>query len=153
MTVQEGSDLKQRIGDATTDAMKARDKARVATLRLIKADIQRVEVDERRSLSDDDVIAVLNRMLKQRQDSLGQYEAAGREDLAAQERYEIALVREFLPEPLDETELERLIDAAMAATGAASMRDMGKVMAELKPRIHGRADVGAVSGKVKARLQ
>jgi uncharacterized protein YqeY len=153
MTVQEGSDLKQRIGDATTDAMKARDKARVATLRLIKADIQRVEVDERRSLSDDDVIAVLNRMLKQRQDSLGQYEAAGREDLAAQERYEIALVREFLPEPLGEAELERLIDAAMAATGAASMRDMGKVMAELKPRIHGRADVGAVSGKVKARLQ
>ena len=153
MTVQEGSDLKQRIGDATTDAMKARDKARVATLRLIKADIQRVEVDERRSLSDDDVIAVLNRMLKQRQDSLGQYEAAGREDLAAQERYEIALVREFLPEPLDEAELERLIDAAIAATGAASMRDMGKVMAELKPRIHGRADVGAVSGKVKARLQ
>ena len=153
MTVQEGSDLKQRIGDATTDAMKARDKARVATLRLIKADIQRVEVDERRSLSDDDVIAVLNRMLKQRQDSLGQYEAAGREDLAAQERYEIALVREFLPEPLGEAELERLIDAAMAATGAAFMRDMGKVMAELKPRIHGRADVGAVSGKVKARLQ
>lgn len=153
MTLPEGSDLKQRIGEATTAAMKARDKARVAALRLINADIQRVEVDERRTLSDDDVIAVLNRMLKQRQDSLGQYEAAGRDDLAAQERYEIDLVREFLPAPLDDAELDRLIDAAVAATGATTMRDMGKVMAELKPHIHGRADMGAVSAKVKARLQ
>lgn len=153
MTFPEGSDLKRRIGEATTAAMKARDKARVAALRLINADIQRVEVDERRTLIDEDVIAVLNRMLKQRQDSLGQYEAAGRDDLAAQERYEIAVVREFLPAPLDDAELDRLIDAAVAATGATTMRDMGKVMAELKPHIHGRADMGAVSGKVKARLQ
>lgn len=152
MAELEASDLKQRITAATTAAMKARDKARVATLRLLNAEIKRVEVDERRALSDDDVIAVLNRMLKQRQDSLSQYEAAGREDLAEQERYEIALVREFLPQPLGEAELDALIDAAIAASGAASMRDMGKVMAELKPKIHGRADMGAVSAKVKARL-
>jgi uncharacterized protein len=152
MAELEASVLKQRITAATTAAMKARDKARVAVLRLVNAEIKRVEVDERRELSDDDVIAVLNRMLKQRQDSLSQYESAGRDDLAEQERYEIALVREFLPQPLAEAELDALIDAAIAASGAASMRDMGKVMAELKPKIHGRADMGAVSTKVKARL-
>jgi uncharacterized protein len=152
MAELEASDLKQRITAATTAAMKARDKARVATLRLLNAEIKRVEVDERRALSDDDVITVLNRMLKQRQDSLSQYQAAGRDDLAEQERYEIALVREFLPQPLGDTELDALIDAAIAASGAASVRDMGKVMAALKPKIHGRADMGAVSAKVKARL-
>jgi uncharacterized protein len=152
MAELEDSPLKQRIGAATTAAMKARDKPRVATLRLLNAEIKRVEVDERRALSDDDIIAVLNRMLKQRQDSLSQYESAGRDDLAEQERYEIALVREFLPEPLSDAELDALIAAAIAASGAASMRDMGKVMAELKPKIHGRADMGAVSARVKARL-
>lgn len=152
MAELDASELKQRITAATTAAMKARDKPRVATLRLLNAEIKRVEVDERRALSDDDVIAVLNRMLKQRQDSLSQYESAGRDDLAEQERYEIALVREFLPQPLDEAELDALIDAAIAASGAESMRDMGKVMAELKPRVHGRADMAAVSAKVKARL-
>lgn len=146
------SDLKTRISDATKAAMKARDKERLATLRLINADIKRVEVDERRELSDQDVVAILTRMLKQRQDSLSQYESAGRDDLAAQERFEIGIVQEFLPEPLGDDELDGLIEAAIKETGAESMRDMGKVMGILKPQIEGRADMGAVSGKVKARL-
>lgn len=147
-----GSDLKQTIAASTTAAMKARDKARVAALRLINADIQRVEVDERRELSDRDVVAVLTRMLKQRHDSLGHFEAAGREDLAAQERFEIGVVREFLPEPLDEAALDALVADAVAESGAASMRDMGKVMALLKTRVEGRADMAQVSARVKARL-
>lgn len=146
------SDLKNRISDATKAAMKARDKERLATLRLINADIKRVEVDERRDLSDQDVVTILTKMLKQRQDSLSQYESAGRDDLAAQERFEIGIVQEFLPDPLDEAELDALIDSAIAEAGAESMKDMGKVMGVLKPRIEGRADMGAVSGKVKARL-
>lgn len=146
------SDLKIRISDATKAAMKARDKERLATLRLINADIKRVEVDERRELSDQDVVAILTKMLKQRQDSLSQYESAGRDDLAAQERFEIGIVQEFLPEPLGDDELDGLIEAAIQETGAESMRDMGKVMGILKPQIEGRADMGAVSGKVKARL-
>lgn len=146
------SQLKQRITAATTEAMKARDKARLGTLRLINADIKRVEVDERRELADADVVTILNRMLKQRQDSLTQYEDAGRDDLAEQEQYEIGVIREFLPEPLSEEALDALIDATVDSTGAESMRDMGKVMAELKPKVEGRADMGIVSGKVKARL-
>jgi len=146
------SELKQQIASATTAAMKARDKARVAALRLVNAEIKRVEVDERRELTDDDVVAILNRMQKQRQDSLGQFEAAGREDLAATERYEIALLREFLPEPLSDEEIDRVIAAAIAVSGASTIRDMGKVMAELRPQVHGRADMGVVSARIKARL-
>ncbi|MEQ8857236.1 MAG: GatB/YqeY domain-containing protein [Pseudomonadales bacterium] len=146
------SDLKSTIGAATTAAMKARDKPRLATLRLVNAEIKRVEVDERRELADADIVSILTRMLKQRQDSLGQFEQAGRDDLAAQERYEIGIVQEFLPEPLDDAALDNLIAAAIDQTGASSMRDMGKVMAILKPQVEGRADMGAVSGRVKARL-
>lgn len=147
-----GSDLKQSISAATSAAMKARDKQRLGVLRLIRADLQRVEVDERRELSDEDVVMVLTRMVKQRQDSLQQYESAGREDLAGQERFEITVVQEFLPEPIDAAQLETLIAAAIAESGAESMRDMGKVMGLLKPRVAGRADMGAVSTAVKARL-
>jgi len=146
------SELKQRISQATKDAMRARDKARVAALRLINADIQRVEVDTRKVLTDDDVLGILNRMVKQRQDSLAQFEAAGREDLAEVERYEISVVREFMPELLSEGELDAAIAAAIAATGAKSMKDMGSLMADLRPRVQGRADMGAVSARVKARL-
>lgn len=146
------SELKQQISEATKDAMRARDKARVAALRLINADIQRLEVDTRKVLSDDDVLGVLNRMLKQRQDSLQQYESAGREDLAEVERYEIAVIRSFMPEPLSEAQLEAEIDAAIAATGASSMKDMGALMGVLRPRVQGRADMGALSARVKARL-
>lgn len=146
------SKLKQSIGVQTTAAMRARDRQRLGVLRLINSEIKRLEVDERRALSDQDVVGVLNRMLKQRQDSLSQYEAAGRDDLAEQERFEIELVREFLPEPLDDDELEGLVTAAIRDTGAASMRDMGKVMNLLRPQVEGRADMGVVSGKVKAKL-
>ena len=146
------SELKQRISEATKDAMRARDKARVAALRLINADIQRVEVDTRKVLTDEDVLGILNRMVKQRQDSISQFEAAGREDLAAIERYDISVVREFMPEPLSEGDIDAAIAAAIAETGAASMKDMGALMANLRPRVQGRADMGAVSARVKARL-
>lgn len=146
------SDLKDRIQTATRTAMKARDKRLVATLRLVNAELKRVEVDERKALTDADVITVLTRMVKQRNDSRSQYEAAGRTDLAEQEAFEIDVVRSFMPTPLSEVEVDALIDAAVAATGAAGMRDMGKVMGKLKGEVAGRADMGAVSAKVKARL-
>lgn len=146
------ADLKARIVDDTKAAMKARDKARVAALRLINAEIKRLEVDERRELSDEDVLGVLNRMLKQRRDSLEQFEKAGRSDLAAQERFEIELVQEFMPAALSEAEIDALIERAIEQSGAAGMKDMGKVMGALKSEVTGRADMGAVSAKVKARL-
>ena len=145
-------DLKTRIAEATKAAMKARQKERVAALRLIGAEIKRVEVDERRDLTDADVLAVLGRMRKQRNDALSQYTEAGRDDLAAQEQFELDLIQEFLPAPLDDAELASLIDEAVAASGAESMRDMGKVMALLKESVQGRADMGQLSGLVKARL-
>jgi len=144
--------LKTRISDATKAAMKARDKTRLAALRLINAEIKRVEVDERRELGDDDVLAVLNRMVKQRRDSLAQYRDAGRDDLAEQEQGELDLIAEFLPEPLSDSELEQLISDALAESGAESVRDMGKVMALLRGPVQGRADMAAVSARVKARL-
>lgn len=146
------SDLKDSISDATKAAMKARDKAKVAALRMVNAEIKRVEVDERRSLSDEDVLTILNRMLKQRQDALSQYQDANRQDLADQEAFEIALIREFLPEPLADDALDEIIYNAINESGAESMKDMGKVMALIKPIVTGRADMGAVSQKVKSRL-
>ncbi|MCY4344536.1 MAG: GatB/YqeY domain-containing protein [Gammaproteobacteria bacterium] len=146
------SDLKDRIQTATRTAMKARDKRLVAALRLVNAELKRLEVDGRKALADADVIAVLTRMVKQRNDSRSQYEAAGRTDLAEQEAFEIDVVRSFMPAPLTEAEVDALIDAAIAATGAAGLRDMGKVMGRLKGEVAGRADMGAVSAKVKAKL-
>jgi uncharacterized protein YqeY len=146
------SDLKDRIQTATRTAMKARDKRLVAALRLVNAELKRVEVDERKALADADVITVLTRMVKQRNDSRSQYEAAGRADLAEQEAFEIDVVRSFMPTPLSAAAVDALIDAAVAATGAAGMRDMGKVMERLKGEVAGRADMGAVSAKVKSRL-
>lgn len=146
------SALKETIGEATKDAMRARAKERLGALRLINAEIKRVEVDTRKVLSDDDILQILNRMLKQRQDSLQQYEAAGREDLAAVERQEIGVIREFMPAPLSDADLEAEIDAAVTASGASSPRDMGAVMNVLRPRVQGRADMGQVSARVKARL-
>jgi uncharacterized protein YqeY len=146
------SDLSGRISEATTAAMKARDKPRVAVLRLINSEIKRLSVDERREISDADVIAVLTRMLKQRNDSETQFRAAQRVDLADQEAYEIGVIREFTPRPLAEAELDALIVDAVAKAGATSMRDMGKVMALLRQEIAGRADLGLVSARVKAQL-
>ncbi len=144
--------LKDRIQQDVKDAMRARDKARIGTLRLISAAIKQIEVDTREDLDDAGVTAVLDKMAKQRRESLEQYEKAGREDLAEQERYELDVLANYLPEPLGEEELAGLIDAAIAATGASSMRDMGAVMGALKDQVAGRADMKAVSATVRARL-
>ena len=146
------SELKTTIESAVKDAMRARDKARLATLRLVTAEFKRVEVDERIELDDARVLAILDKMLKQRTDSEAQYRAADRADLADQEAAEMVVIREFLPAALSEAEIDSAIDAAIAVSGAESMRDMGKVMGILKPELQGRADMGAVSGRVKGRL-
>ena len=145
--------LKDRIQQDMKDAMRAKEKSRLATIRLILAAIKQREVDERIELDDTQVIAVLDKMTKQRRESISQFEQAGRDDLVAQENAELEIIRPYLPEALGEDELNALIDAAMQATGASSIRDMGKVMGQLKPKIQGRADMGAVSALIKSRLQ
>ena len=144
--------LKSRITDDMKAAMKGGDKPRLATIRLVQAAIKQREVDERIELDDDQVLAALEKMLKQRRDSMSQFEAAGREDLAAQERYEIGVLQDYMPAPLDEAEIDAAIAAAISESGASSARDMGKVMAALKPKVAGRADMQALSAKVKAAL-
>jgi uncharacterized protein YqeY len=146
------SPLKQRILEDVTDAMRAKDKPRLGALRLVSAAIKQIEVDSRQDLDDAGVLAVLEKMLKQRRDSLQQYSDAGRKDLADQESYEIGIIGAYMPEALSAEELHALIDAAIAETGADSMRDMGKVMALLKSQVQGRADLGTVSGTVKQKL-
>ncbi len=146
------SPLKQDITNAMKTAMKAGDKARLATIRLMLAAIKQLEVDERRDLSDADLLVVLDKMVKQRRDSIAQYSAAGRDDLAAQEQAEMDVIQDFLPQPLSDDDIAALIKTALADTGAESMRDMGKVMAVLKPQLQGRADMGKVSGQIKALL-
>ena len=146
------SELKTRINDAVKAAMRAGEKTRLGTLRMISAAVKQKEVDERRELSEADLLAILDKMVKQRRESLEQYEAAGREELAAVERAEIDIIAEFLPQPLSEADIDALIDQAISATGAASVRDMGQVMAQVKPQVQGRADMGAVSARVKTRL-
>ena len=144
--------LKERILQDVKDAMRAKDKPRLATIRLITAAIKQREVDERIELDDTQVLVVLDKMCKQRRESISQFEQAGRDDLAALEKAELQLIQQYLPEQLTETEINELIDAAMQATGASSMKDMGKVMGQLKPKLQGRADMGAVSALIKARL-
>jgi uncharacterized protein YqeY len=144
--------LKQRIQDDMKTAMKAGDKPRLGAVRLILAAIKQREVDERIELDDTQVLAVLDKMVKQRRDSVVQYTAAGREDLASVERFEIEVCQGYLPQPLNEAEVSVLIDSAIAATGAAGMKDMSRVMAQLKPLVQGRADMGAVSALIKQRL-
>jgi len=144
--------LKQRIQDDMKTAMKAGDKPRLGAVRLILAAIKQREVDERIELDDTQVLAVLDKMVKQRRDSVVQYTSAGREDLASVERFEIEVCQGYLPQPLSEAEVSVLIDSAIAATGAAGMKDMSRVMAQLKPVVQGRADMGAVSALIKQRL-
>ncbi len=144
--------LKSQIQDDVKDAMRARDKERVGALRLLSAAIKQIEVDTREDLDDAGVLAVLDKMSKQRRESLEQYEKAGREDLAAKERFELEVIANYLPEPLSDAEIAALIDEAIASTGAAGMQDMGKVMGQLKPQVQGRADMKALSGLVRARL-
>jgi len=146
------SSLKSRLKDAMKTAMRARDRTRLDAIRLMLAEIQRIEVDERTELDDARVLAVLDKMTKQRRDSITQYRSAGREELAAQELAEIEIIAGFLPTALTAAEITALIEQAIASSGASSARDMGKVMALLKPELQGRADIGAVSAQVKTRL-
>ncbi len=144
--------LKKQITSAMKDAMRAKAKERLGAIRLMLAEVKRIEVDERIDVDDARLLAVLDKMVKQRRDSIQQFEAAERQELADKEQAEIDVIQEFLPEALTNEELVAMIDAAIASSGAESMRDMGKVMGILKPKIQGRADVGAVSGMVKGKL-
>ncbi|MCO1333484.1 GatB/YqeY domain-containing protein [Microbulbifer sp. OS29] len=146
------STLKDTLTQATKDAMKARAKERLATLRLINAEIKRIEVDERIELDDARILALLDKMTKQRRDSITQFEKAGRAELAAIEQAEIEVIQEYLPKQLTETEISNIVSSAVKDTGANSMADMGKVIAQVKPQVQGRADMGAVSKLVKAQL-
>jgi Uncharacterized conserved protein len=144
--------MKQRLEEDMKAALRAGDRRRLGTIRLALAAIKQREIDERTSLTDAQVIAVLDKMIRERYESLSYYEAAGREDLIAQESFEIEVLKAYLPRPLDQAEIDALIDQAIAASGALGMRDMGKVMSQLKRELQGRADMSAVSAKVKSRL-
>lgn len=146
------SDLKHRINEDVKTAMRSKEKDRLAALRLITASIKQREVDERIELDDIQVMAVLDKMAKQHRDSIEQYTKASRQDLVDKEQFELDIILGYLPRPLDAAEINARVDEAIAATGAASMRDMGKVMGQLKPALQGRADMGKVSALVKDRL-
>ena len=141
-----------RIKDDMKEAMRAKDKDRLGTIRLILAAVKQQEVDRRVTLEEAEVLAILDKMLKQRRDSIEQFNAAGRAELAEKEQVEIEVIQAYLPQPLSEDEINSLIQQAIADTGAESMRDMGKVMGKLKPELQGRADMGKVSGLIKAKL-
>lgn len=144
--------LKDTIKAAMKAAMKAKEKARLGTIRLMQAEFKRIEVDERIEIDDARVLVVLDKMVKQRRDSAQQYLDADRQELADQELFEITIIQEFLPSQLSEAELTELVDAAIAASDATGMAAMGAVMGQLKPQLQGRADIGAVSKLVKAKL-
>jgi len=144
--------LKEQIQQDMKAAMKSGDKARLGTIRLILAAIKQREVDERIELDDAQVIAVLDKMAKQRRESITQYQAANRNDLAQKEQAELEIILSYLPQPLEDSEIEALVQSAIEESGANSLKEMGKVMALLKPKIQGRADMGQVSAKVKAIL-
>jgi uncharacterized protein YqeY len=144
--------LKDQIKEEMKTAMKGGNKPRLAVIRLMMAAVKQIEIDERKELNDAEVLAVIDKMNKQRRESIKQYEEADRQDLADIELAEVEVLKTFLPEPLSADEVNGLIDAAIASTGAAGMQDMGKVMGVLKPLLQGRADMGPVSGQIKARL-
>jgi uncharacterized protein YqeY len=144
--------LKDRINNDVKDAMRAKDKEKLGTLRLITAAIKQIEVDERIDVDEERVLVILDKMTKQRKESIAQFEKAGREDLVAQELFELAIIANYLPEPLSEAETLQLINDAIKETGAQKMPDMGKVMAYLKPKVQGRADMSQVSALIKAKL-
>ena len=144
--------LKTQLTDDMKAAMKGGDKSRLAVIRLINAAIKQREVDERIELNDEQVLAVLDKMVKQRRDSIKQYTDAGRTDLADLEQAEVEIIQGYLPAALSDEEIAAIIEQAISETGASSMSDMGKVMGKVKPQVQGRADMGAVSGLVKAKL-
>lgn len=146
------SGLKSRITEDMKTALRAGDKTRLGAVRLIVAAIQQREIDTRERLDDQAVIAVLDKMAKQRRESLEHYRAAERDDLADKEQFELDVIQSYLPRAFSETEIDRLIEIAVTSIGAAGIKDMGKVMAKLKPELQGRADMAAISARVKARL-
>jgi uncharacterized protein YqeY len=144
--------LRATITEDMKTAMRAKDTVRLGTIRLLQAAIKQKEVDERIELNDDQVIAVLEKMLKQRRDSIAAYEGADRQDLADVEKQEVVVLKDYLPQQLTEDEITKILDDVIAKTGAAGIRDMGKVMGAVKPLVAGRADMGQVSGLIKTRL-
>jgi hypothetical protein len=144
--------LKVQITEDMKAAMRAKDAARLGAIRLLQAAIKQREVDERIELDDTRVIEAIEKMLKQRRDSISQYEAANRQDLADAEKFEVSVLQTYLPQPFTETEIAALLDKVVADTGAAGIKDMSKVMAAVKPLVVGRADMGSISGLIKARL-
>lgn len=144
--------LKEQIQQDMKEAMRGGDKRRLGVIRLVMAAIKQREVDERIELDDAGITAVLDKMAKQRRESIAQYSKAGRDDLVDQENFELEVLKSYLPEQLGEAEIDAMIEATIQTTGAASVKDMGKVMGQLKPKLQGRADMGAVSARIKARL-
>jgi uncharacterized protein len=144
--------LKQQISEDMKTAMRAKETARLGAIRLLLAAMKQREVDERIELTDADIVAIIEKMLKQRRDSISQFEAAGRTDLADAEKFEVSVLQAYMPQPLTEAEIATAIDAAIAESGAKSPQEMGKVIGLLKPRLAGRADMGKVSALVKTRL-
>jgi uncharacterized protein len=144
--------LKERITEDMKTAMRAKDSERLSAVRLLLSAIKQREVDERIVLSDDDVVAVIEKMLKQRRDSISQFEAGGRQDLADKEKFEVQVLSVYMPQALSQQEIEQAVAEAITTAGAKSAQDMGKVMAALKPRLAGRADMAKVSALVKSRL-
>ena len=144
--------LKARISDDMKTAMRAKDAPRLSAIRLLLAAMKQKEVDERVELSDPDIITIIDKMLKQRRDSIAQFEKGGRQDLADAEKFEISILQAYMPQGLSEAEIAAAVTAAVQASGAVSMADMGKVMAVLKPKLAGKADMSKVSALVKAKL-
>ena len=144
--------LREQLNEDMKTAMKAREAQKLGALRLLLAGVKQREVDERITLDDAGVIAVIEKMIKQRKDSISQYEKAARQDLADQEKFEIVILQAYMPQPLSAAEIDAIIAEAVAASGAKAPADMGKVMAIVKPRLAGRADMGKVSGLVKGKL-
>jgi hypothetical protein len=144
--------LKSQLQADMKSSMKSGDKSRLGVIRLMLSAIKQIEVDERIEVDDNRVIAVLDKMAKQRRESISQFESAGRDDLTAIEQAELDIIGEYLPEALSESEINALVEESIAATGAASIKDMGKVMGMLKPKLQGRADMGQVSQLIKSRL-
>ncbi len=144
--------IKDRINNDIKDAMRARDKKKLDTLRLVTAAVKQVEVDERIAVDDERMLIILDKLVKQRKESITQFAAANRDDLVAQEQYELGIINHYLPAPLSDTEIATLIAKALADSGATKVSDMGKVMALLKPQLQGRADMSKVSLMVKAKL-
>jgi len=144
--------LKAQISEDMKNAMRAKDSARLGAIRLLQAAIKQREVDERIELDDNDVIGVIEKMLKQRRDSIAAYESANRTDLADVEKFEVTVLQTYLPQQLTEDEIKAVLEKVVADTGASSMKDMGAVMAAIKPLVAGKADMGKISGLIKARL-